>query len=118
MVTKTVEQAERFAEEIERLLAIKRAAIDQMREMARPREQCLRQSLIGYFEGKRAKQSTSLAMRIVAWLFLSQSKLRQRHDWCDHCDGVSLSKYEVAVSKLFQPDPRANTPAKMNRRAG
>ncbi len=118
MAAKTVEQAERSAEEIERLLAIKRAAIDQMRNMARPREQCLRQSLIGYFEGKRAKQSTSIAMRIVAWLFLSQSKSRQRHYCCDHCDGVSLSNYEVAVSRFFQPDPRANTAAKKKRRAG
>lgn len=118
MAAKTVEQAERSAEEIERLLVIKRAAIDKMRKMARPRELCLRQSLIGYFEGKRAKQSTSLAMRIVAWLFLSQSKLRQRHYCCDHCDGVSLSNYEVAVSRFFQPDPRANTAAKKQRRAG
>lgn len=118
MAAKTVEQAKLSAEETERLLAIKRSAVATMRTMASPLEQCLRRSLVEYFEGKKTKQSISLAMRIVAWLFSSKSELQQRHYCCDHCDGVSLSNYEITVSSFFQPGPKTNAAGAKNRRRG
>lgn len=103
MASKTVEQAKRSSEEAARLLAAKHASIGHMSEMARPRSQCFRKSLRGYFEGNSVAHRSSLVMKIIAWLFSSQSKVTRLAFCCDYCSGASMSTFERIASKVLRP---------------
>ena len=102
MATKSVEQAQRSAEEKARLLKIKHASIGHMGEMARPREHCLRRSIKSYFEGRKTGKRVSLVMRIIAWLFSSQTEVTRLKYCCDHCNSTSLANYEIVALRFFQ----------------
>lgn len=102
MARKTVEAAKRSPGDVARLLAVKLASIDKMHLMGRPRSRCLRQSLLGYFEGSARKKRTSLVMKIIAWLYSSKSKVPRLSYCCDYCDKTSLINFELAALKILR----------------
>jgi ATP-dependent DNA helicase RecQ len=105
MARKTVEAANRSPADVARLLTVKLASIDKMHLMARPRSRCLRQSLLGYFEGATGRKRTSLVTKIIAWLYSSQSKVRRLSYCCDYCDKTSLTNFELAALKILRASP-------------
>jgi ATP-dependent DNA helicase RecQ len=105
MARKTVEAAKRSPADVAQLLTVKLASIDKIHLMARPRSRCLRQSLLGYFEGTTGRKRTSLVMKIIAWLYSSQSKVRRLSYCCDYCDKTSLTNFELAALKVLRASP-------------
>jgi ATP-dependent DNA helicase RecQ len=105
MARKTVEAANRSPADGARLLTVKLASIDKMHLMARPRSRCLRQSLLAYFEGATGRKRTSLVMKIIAWLYSSQPKVRRLSYCCDYCDKTSLTNFELAALKVLRAPP-------------
>jgi len=59
--------------------------------------------------------SSPLRYRRVALLIPNRSETG--NFCCDHCDGVSPSNYEVAVSRFFRPHPNAKAASAKQRQA-
>lgn len=101
MAKRTVEHADLPAAEAARLLATKMAGIEQMRAIGRPRNRCLRRSLETYFDGGKKKGRPSVAMRIIGWLFSSQSKTQRLDYCCDACADTSLRNFQFVAMKVL-----------------
>jgi len=105
MARKTIESAKLASEDAARRLAAKFASIDTMQAMARERGRCFRKALLGYFEGGKAKARSSLVMRIVAWLFSSQTKVKRIPYCCDYCNNVTLANFETKALEVLRTVP-------------
>jgi len=101
MARKTVEAAKLTPEDANRRLKAKIESIETMQAMAREKRQCMRHSLLRYFEGGSAKKRASLALKIVTWLYASRTKADRIRYCCDHCNKVSATNFRaIAVNVL------------------
>jgi ATP-dependent DNA helicase RecQ len=101
MARKTVESAKLTPTDASRRLKTKIDSIEQMQTMALAKNQCLRRSLLSYFEGGAGKRRPSLALRIVTWLYASRTKTDHIRYCCDRCNGVSATNFRsIAVGVL------------------
>lgn len=64
-------------------------AISQMQKLAMARGHCFRKLIIRYFGGQSTTARSSIAVRIVTWLFERKSRVPEAKRCCDHCDGVT-----------------------------
>ena len=72
-----------------------------MEAMAQAKGQCMRHSLLKYFEGGAAKKRPSLALKIVTWLYASRTKVDLIRYCCDHCNKVSATNFQaIAINVL------------------
>jgi hypothetical protein len=75
-----------------------------MQAMALAKRQCMRRSLLKYFEGGSAKKRPSLALKIVTWLYASRTKIDRIRYCCDYCNKVSATNFRaIAVNSLRAP---------------
>ena len=86
MARKTVEAAKLTPEDASKRLKSKIESIETMQAMALAKRQCMRRSLLKYFEGGSAKKRPSLALKIVTWLYASRTKIDRIRYCCDHCN--------------------------------
>ena len=101
MAQKTVEAAKLAPEDASKRLKAKIDGIETMQAMALAKRQCMRRSLLNYFEGGSAKRRPSLALKIVTWLYASRTKTKRIRYCCDHCNKVTATNFRaVAVSVL------------------
>jgi ATP-dependent DNA helicase RecQ len=101
MARKTVDGAKLRQADASKRLKTKIESIETMQAMALAKRQCMRRSLLKYFEGGLAKERPSLALRIVTWLYVSRTKTDRLRYCCDHCNNVSATNFRaIAVSVL------------------
>ena len=98
MAQKTVEAAKLTPEEASKRLMTKFDSIETMRAMALAKRQCMRRSVLKYFEGGSAKKRLSLALKIVTWLYASRTKIDRMRYCCDHCNKVSATNFQAIAS--------------------
>jgi ATP-dependent DNA helicase RecQ len=101
MARKTVENAKLTPADASRRLKAKIDRIETMQAMALAKRQCMRSSLLKYFEGGSAKKRPSLALRIVTWLYASRTKVDRMRYCCDHCNKETAANFRaIAVNAL------------------
>jgi hypothetical protein len=101
MARKTVEAAKLTPEDANRRLKAKIESIETIQAMAQAKRQCMRHSLLKYFEGGSARKRASLALKIVPWLYASRTKIDWIRYCCDHCNKVSATNFRaIAISVL------------------
>jgi ATP-dependent DNA helicase RecQ len=101
MARKTVEAAKLTPEDASKRLKSKIESIETMQAMALAKRQCMRRSLLKYFEVGSAKKRPSLALKIVTWLYASRTKIDRIRYCCDYCDKVSATNFRaIAVNSL------------------
>lgn len=101
MARKTIEAAKLTPEDASKRLKAKIESIETMQAMALAKRQCMRRSLLQYFDGGSAKKRPSLAHRIVTWLYVSRTKIDRIRYCCDHCNKVSATNFRaIAVDAL------------------
>jgi ATP-dependent DNA helicase RecQ len=99
MARKTVEAAKLTPVDASERLKAKFESIETMQTMARAKNQCMRRSLLKYFDGGLVKKRPSFALRIVTWLYASRTKADRIRYCCDHCNKVSAMNFRaIAVS--------------------
>jgi len=102
MAEKTVEAAQLTPEEASERLKVKVQSIETMRAMALANRQCMRRSLVKYFEGGSAKKRPSLALKIVMWLFAARTKTDRIRYCCDHCNKVSGANFRAIAANVLK----------------
>jgi len=106
MAEKGVEAAKLSPEDASKRLKIKIEGIETMQAMALARSQCMRRSLLMYFEGSKARKRPSLALRIVTWLYASRIKIERIQYCCDHCNKVSATNVRAVVASVLEAEKR------------
>lgn len=102
MARKTVEAARLTPEDASKRLRTKIESIETMQTMALAKRQCMRRSLLRYFEDGSAKKRPSLALRIVMWLYASRTKTDRIRYCCDHCNKVSATNFRAIAVNLLK----------------
>lgn len=101
MARKTVEGAKLAPENSINRLNAKIRGIETMQAMALAKGACMRRLLLKYFGGGSVKKRSSLALRLVAWLYASRTKIERIGYCCDHCNKVSATNFRaIAVTVL------------------
>ena len=101
MARKTVEAAKLSPADASKRLNAKIENIETMRTMAQAARQCMRRSLLSYFEGRVSKKRPSLALRIVTWLYASRTKVDRIRYCCDHCNKVSAANFRAVANSIL-----------------
>lgn len=102
MAQKTVEAAELGPDEASKRLKIKIESIETMQSMALATRQCMRRSLLNYFEDGAAKKLLSVALRIVTWLYASRTRTKRMRYCCDHCNKVSVANFGSVAARVLK----------------
>jgi ATP-dependent DNA helicase RecQ len=102
MARKTVEAANLSPADAGKRLKTKFESIETMQSMALASRQCMRRSLLKYFEGGIAKKRPSLALRIVTWLYASRSKTKRTQYCCDCCNKVSATNFRAIAASVLR----------------
>jgi ATP-dependent DNA helicase RecQ len=101
MARKTVEAARLEPADATERLRAKTESIETMRTMALAKGQCMRRSLLNYFEGGGSKKRPSLALRIVTWLYVSRTKAQRIQYCCDRCNKVSAMNFRAIAVRVI-----------------
>lgn len=104
MARKTVEAAKLTPEEASKRLRTKIESIETMQAMALAKRQCMRRSLLRYFDDGSAKQRPSLALKIVMWLYASRTRVDRIRYCCDHCNKVSATNFRAIAVNLLKTE--------------
>jgi ATP-dependent DNA helicase RecQ len=104
MARKTVEAANLTPEDASKRLRTKIESIETMQTIARAKRQCMRRSLLRYFEDGSAKKRPSLALKIVMWLYASRTKIDRIRYCCDHCNKVSATNFRAIAVNLLKTE--------------
>jgi ATP-dependent DNA helicase RecQ len=102
MARRTVESAKLPPAEAGHRLKAKFESIETMQAMALASRQCMRRSLLKYFEGGVTKKHPSLALRIVTWLYVSRSKTERTRYCCDYCNKVSATNFRAIAASVLK----------------
>ncbi|MEO7361554.1 MAG: RecQ family ATP-dependent DNA helicase, partial [Gemmatimonadaceae bacterium] len=80
--------------------------IRQMKECATARHVCFRSAIVEYFGEAPTHRRTTLAVKIVEWLFSRKNRKLRATGCCDKCDGVRIDNVLEWAVRVWDPSAR------------